>query len=104
MYIYIYVTHTLYFTLTHSLTNSLSLSLSLRLQAQLEEKEADMKETISSLQHKHQTELQRVKEMLAATETTNTDLQKEVSTYILVLCVWNGTEKGCEIRFRSRME
>ena len=57
-----------------------------------------MKETISSLQHKHQTELQRVKEMLAATETTNTDLQKEVSTYIVFVC---GMEQKMCLRFDS---
>ena len=49
-----------------------------RLRSQLAEKEADMKDTASSLQSKHQAEIQGLKEILATTETTNTDLQKEV--------------------------
>ena len=65
-----------------------TISRHLRLQAQLEEKEADLKDSVSSLQTKHTAELQRLKEMLAATETTNTDLQKEVSG------AWNETVTG----------
>jgi serine/threonine-protein kinase MRCK len=56
-----------------------------KLQAQLEEKEADLKDSVSSLRTKHTAELQRLKEMLAATETTNTDLQKENSDLQLKL-------------------
>ena len=64
-----------------SLPPSLTPSLP-RLQAQLAEKESDLKDTVSSLQKKHQAEIQRLKELLVTTETTNTDLQREVNQLI----------------------
>ena len=51
-----------------------------------------MKDTISSLQTKHQAEIQGLKEVLATTEATNTDLQKEVSGQYLI-----GTEGSVTI-------
>ena len=50
-----------------------------RLQTQLAEKESDHSEAVSSLQSKHSAEIQNLKKLLASSEATNTDLQKEVS-------------------------
>lgn len=49
-----------------------------RLQATIEDKEAEHAEAISALQAKHSSEMQKNKALLAASEATNTDLQKEV--------------------------
>ena len=54
------------------------LSSPLRLRDQLADKEADLRDTVSSLHSKHNAEIQSLKEILAATEATNADLQKEV--------------------------
>ena len=50
----------------------------IRLQAQLQEKETDHSESIKSLEAKHSTEVQTLKELLATSESTNTELQTEV--------------------------
>ena len=60
--------------------------LTFRLQSQLSEKESDHKEAISSLESKHSVEIQNLKKLLASSEATNTDLQKEVQLYMYVLC------------------
>ena len=57
--------------------------LTFRLQSQLSEKESDHKEAISSLESKHSVEIQNLKKLLASSEATNTDLQKEVQLYVL---------------------
>ena len=54
------------------------LSSPLRLRDQLADKEADLRDTVSSLNSKHNAEIQSLKEILAATGATNADLQKEV--------------------------
>ena len=50
----------------------------IRLQGQLQEKETDHSESIKSLEAKHSTEVQSLKELLATSESTNTELQTEV--------------------------
>ena len=50
-----------------------------RLQTALAEKESDYAEAMSAMEAKHNSEMQKTKELLAASEATNTDLQKEVS-------------------------
>lgn len=51
---------------------------SCRLRSQLAEMESDHSETMSSVQAKHSTEIQTLKELLASSEAHSTDLQKEV--------------------------
>ena len=42
------------------------------------EKESDHREAVTSLESKHSAEIQNLKKLLASSEATNTDLQKEV--------------------------
>ena len=49
-----------------------------RMQSLLAEKESDHQEAVAALKSKHNSEMQTNKELLAASEATNTDLQKEV--------------------------
>ena len=49
-----------------------------RLKSALEEKDIDNTEAISSMEMKQNSEMQKMKELFAKSENTNTDLQKEV--------------------------
>ena len=62
-------------THTHTHTHT---HIHTRLRSVLAEKESDHADSISSLQAKHATEIQTLKELLASSEANNTDLQKEV--------------------------
>lgn len=57
-----------------------------RLVSQLAQKEADHAEAMSALQTKQNMEVKTLKEVLGASETANTDLQKEVHVHVHVYC------------------
>ncbi len=49
-----------------------------RLEETIAKKEADHQDAVATMKMKHQTEIQKNKELFAASEAANTDLQKEV--------------------------
>ena len=49
-----------------------------RLEEALAKKEKDFQDTITTMSKKHLSEVQKNKELFATSETSNTDLQKEV--------------------------
>ena len=55
----------------------MSIVYPLRLRSELSTIDSDHREAISSLQAKHSAEIQTLKNLLASSETNNTDLQKE---------------------------
>ena len=58
--------------------------LCVRLQAQLQEKDSDHSEAVKSLEAKHIAEVQKLKELLATSESTNTELHNEVQNTLII--------------------